>query len=77
MTLTTGSGAPLSHCVFDGTDYSNPDGDAQSLGRAILRGANAVVVMPESGLWPGEEYCFSVESRGVQASACFTVDDNA
>ncbi len=76
VTFTTG-GAPLAHCVFDGTDYSNPDANAQSLGRSILRSANAVVVMPRNGLWPGEEYCFTVESRGVEVSSCFTVDANA
>ena len=75
--FTTHDQQPVDHCVFDGTDYQNPDGNARSLGRSILDGANAVVVMPDQPLQPGEQYCFSVTSRGVTADACFTVDPNA
>lgn len=73
----THNGEPLPYCVFDGTDYSNPDSSARNLGRSILAGANAVVIMPETGLWPGEEYCFTVRSSGVTQDSCFTVDPNA
>lgn len=73
----TRNGESLPHCVFDGTDYANPDSNARSLGRSILAGASAVVIMPETGLWPGEEYCFTVRSNGVTQESCFTVDANA
>ena len=76
-TFTTGDQQPVDHCVFDGTDYKNPDGNARNLGRSILGGANAVVLMPDEPLLPGEQYCFSVTSRGVTTDACFTVDPNA
>ncbi len=71
------NGAPLTKCVFDGTNYSNPDSSSQSLGRQILKSANAVVVMPKAPLTPGETYCFSVNSRNESVSSCFTVDPNA
>ena len=75
--FTTFDQQPVDHCVFDGTDYKNPDSNARNLGRSILDGANAVVLMPDQPLQPGEQYCFSVTSRGVTADACFTVDPNA
>lgn len=75
--FTTFDQQPVDHCVFDGTDYANPDSNARNLGRSILDGANAVVLMPDQPLLPGERYCFSVTSRGVTADACFTVDQNA
>ena len=73
----THNGSTLSHCSFDGTTYANGDGSARSLARSILNGANAVVVMPEAPLAPGESYCFSVDSGNETVSSCFTVDANA
>ncbi|MGI9622394.1 MAG: hypothetical protein ACR2PK_06115, partial [Acidimicrobiales bacterium] len=73
----THDGQPIQHCVFDGSNYSNPDGSARSLGRSILNSANAVVLMPRQALDPGEEYCFTARSKGVTVGACFIVDPNA
>jgi hypothetical protein len=54
----------LSHCVFHESSYSNPDRSAQSLGRAILDSRDAIVLIPEEPLVPGNTYSVSIMVNG-------------
>ena len=65
-------GTQLDHCVFDGTDYINPDPGTQSLGRNVLEGRNAVVLMPRSPLSNGDTYDVSITSNGQTYAWSFT-----
>ena len=64
-------GTQLDHCVFDGTDYANPDPGTQSLGRNVLEGRHAVVLMPRSPLSNGDTYDVSITSGGQLYSWSF------
>ena len=66
-------GSPLDHCVFDGSDYDNPDSAAEDLGRNILSSRNAVVLMPRSKLLSGATYDVSITSGGQVFAWSFTV----
>ena len=57
-------GTPLDSCVFDGNTYTNPDAATQDLGRNVLGGRNAVVLMPRQPLASGETYDVSITSNG-------------
>ncbi len=63
----------LPHCVFDETDYTNPSSPDQTVGRAILGGKDAIVLIPRSPLAPGVEYTASVTSSGVKTVWTFTI----
>ncbi len=63
----------LPHCVFDGTSYTNPDSNAQDLGRAILNARDAVVLIPQSPLTPGSTYTVSITTNGSAYTWSFTV----
>lgn len=69
--LSDGSNLPL--CAFDWTSYVNPDPDAQSLGRAVLAGRNAVIVMALAPLEAGQSYRLRVTRGGVTAVSTFAV----
>jgi hypothetical protein len=66
------NGAALGHCVFDGTDYQNPDQGQENLGRAVLGGRNAIVLMPNAPLSSGETYDVSITSNGQTYAWSFT-----
>jgi hypothetical protein len=66
-------GTPLDHCVFDETSYSHPDGAQQSLGRAILDGRDAVVLIPRQPLTPGATYAVSITANGQTHTWSFAV----
>jgi hypothetical protein len=68
----TQNGAPIEHCVFDGTSYVNPDGGSQSVGRAILSGSNAIVVLPRNPLSAGSTYRVSITTNGRTYAWSFT-----
>jgi hypothetical protein len=70
--LTT-DGSPLEHCTFNETNYTNPDGSMQSLGRSVLNSRDAVVIIPRSPLTPGKTYLVSVTSNGQTYSWSFSV----
>ncbi len=54
----------LPHCVFSESTYFNPDRSAQSLGRAILDSRDAIVLIPENPLLPGNHYSVSITVNG-------------
>lgn len=58
-------GVELSHTIFDETSYVNPDASAQSLGRAILDSRDAIVLIPEMPLEPGETYSVEISANGT------------
>jgi uncharacterized protein YkwD len=64
---------PQTICVFDGNTYSNPDPNAQALGRAVLGARNAVVVLPLQRLFVGSRYTLTVTAAGVTSTSTFTV----
>ncbi|MGH7949250.1 MAG: CAP domain-containing protein, partial [Candidatus Binataceae bacterium] len=66
-------GKPLEHCVFDATDYRNPDVEQQQLARAILRGFGAVVLVPRDPLHSGAKYDVSITIGGQTYAWSFTV----
>lgn len=65
--------SPVDHCVFDETNYTNPDSGYQSLGRSVLGARDAVVVMPRNPLVTGHIYTVSVTSGGTVYSWSFLV----
>jgi hypothetical protein len=70
-------GAAVDHCTFDETSYSNPDPLAQSLGRGLLNGRDAVVIIPHNPLTPGSNYTVSITVNGTAYSWSFKVDASA
>ncbi|MGH2805785.1 MAG: CAP domain-containing protein, partial [Actinomycetota bacterium] len=75
FSLTDDQGNGLPACEYDGSNYRNPDAAAQELGRLLLAGNNAAVVVPRGPLVPGRTYTFSVTSNGVRSESTFTVTD--
>ena len=75
FSLTDDQGNGLPACQYDGSNYRNPSADAQQLGRLLLGGNNAAVVVPRAPLVPGQTYTFSVTSNGVRSESTFTVTD--
>jgi hypothetical protein len=66
------NGAAREHCVFDETNYTNPNGGQQSLGRSILNSRDAVVIMPRAPLVSGAEYTVSITTNGSTYTWSFT-----
>ena len=75
-TITSG-GSAVEHCVFDETSYSNPDGNMQSLGRSVLGGRDAIVLIARQSLTQGAMYTVSVTANGTKYTWSFTVSKNA
>lgn len=63
------------HCVFDETNYTNPDSSAQSLGRSILNSRDAIVIMPREPLVSGARYTVSITVNGTEYTWSFTALD--
>ncbi|MDX1436529.1 MAG: CAP domain-containing protein [Anaerolineales bacterium] len=68
------NGVPVEHCTFDETNYSNPNSGLQSLGRVLLNGGDAVVVLPRNPLTPGALYTVSITESGTTHTWSFRVD---
>jgi hypothetical protein len=66
------NGAARQHCVFDETNYANPNSSYQSLGRSILNSRDAIVIMPRAPLVPGAEYTVSITVNGSTYTWTFT-----
>jgi len=62
----------LEHCIFDETNYSNPNSGDQSLGRSVLNSRDAVVLIPRSPLTPGKTYTVSITANGQAYTWSFT-----
>lgn len=64
----------LPHCEFDGTNYSNAfDPALQTLGRQILSARDAVVLVPQQPLTPGQDYTASITASGRTTTWTFHV----
>lgn len=70
-------GVPIEHCTFDETNYNNPNSGYQSLGRGLLNGRDAVVMIPRYRLNPGSLYTVSVTNSGTTHTWSFRVDEGA
>lgn len=70
----TRDGAPVEHCLFDGSNYVNPDAALQDTGRAVLASRDAVVMMAKAPLAKGATYQASVTVNGEVIAWSFTVD---
>jgi len=68
----TRNGVAVDHCVFDETTYTNPDAQAQLLGRAVLGPRHAIVILPRAVLKPGA-YDASITTGGTTIAWHFTV----
>jgi hypothetical protein len=55
---------PLDACIFDETNYRNPDPWAEKTGRQILSHNNAVVILPRHPLAADETYTVQVAANG-------------
>ncbi|MBI1295872.1 hypothetical protein GC175_13035 [bacterium] len=55
---------PLEHCVFDETNYINPDPAQQDIARRILDSRDAIVLIPRQPLTPGATYTASITVNG-------------
>lgn len=68
---------PLPFCAYDGTSgpkgYTNPDLTQRAIGRAILGGAGAIVVIPAAPLEVGERYRAVVTAGTTTVRTTFTV----
>jgi hypothetical protein len=53
-------GQPLESCVFSEETYTNPDPSLQTLGRNILGGRDAIVLIPKLPLSAGKTYSASI-----------------
>ncbi len=71
------NGQPLEHCVYDGSNYANPDGAAQSLGRAVLAARGAVVLIPRQPLVAGVAYAAALTANGKMVAWSFSVSGAA
>lgn len=70
-------GTPLDHCVFDETSYVNPISYDQGIGRLILAGRDAIVVMPRDPLAAGQTYQVSITANGQTHSWSFSTASGA
>lgn len=66
-------GVPVERCVFDETNYTNPDGNQQRLGRQILNSRDAIVMIPRDPLSPGSRYTVSITVNGQTYTWTFFV----
>jgi hypothetical protein len=70
-------GTALEHCLFDETSYTNSDSSAQDLGRAILGGRDAIILIPRQPLTPGATYTVSISLASGTYTWSFSVADTA
>lgn len=64
---------PIPHCVFDETNYYNPQPYWQEAGRTILNNHDAVVMLPRSPLNVGSAYTATIVNGGETIEWSFTV----
>ena len=67
------NGAPVEHCVFDETTYTNADASMQSLGRSVLGSHDAIVLVPRAPLEKGQAYTASITTNNVTYTWTFGV----
>lgn len=67
-----GTPGALATCPFSELTYTNPDGGNQSLGRAVLAGRHAIVVMPQA-VFTDSTYRLTVNNVGTITTIIFGV----
>jgi hypothetical protein len=67
---------PLAHCMINETNYSNPNASYQSLGRAVLGGRDAIVIIPRNPLASGASYTVSITNNGATHTWTFSVSSS-
>ena len=70
-------GNQLPSCIYDETNYVNPDSSMQWTGRIVLNNRDAVVVMPRDPLTPGKSYTVEITTSEGTFSWSFTVSPDA
>lgn len=63
-TLTV-NGKLVPHCIFDETTYRNRDAGEQSVGRMILDGRDAIVMLPRKPFPPGATVTVAISANGT------------
>jgi len=63
--LTDAGGQALPHCTFNQTNYRNPAGGQQTIGRNVLAARSAIIVMPRSPLAPNTRYTVTIVANGA------------
>ncbi len=66
-------GIELEHCIFDETNYYNPDASQQNLGRIIMDQRDAIVLIPRAPLDAGATYVVSITVNGQTYTWSFHV----
>lgn len=69
----TQAGLPLEHCLFDENSYINPDPAAQNLGRLVLSGRDAIVLIPQQPLNPATSYTVTITANGQNYQWTFLI----
>jgi hypothetical protein len=69
-------GVALEHCAYDETSYTHPDPNAQYLGRSILGGRDAIILIPRDPLEPGATYTASILADGYTHTWTFTANSS-
>ncbi len=72
-TYFAANGVPLEHCVFDQTNYVNPNPAFQSLARAVLAARSAVILIPRAPLQAGVTYTAAITANGQTHTWSFSV----
>ena len=54
----------IDSCLFDETSYTNPDAYAQKIGRQILNGSDAIVIIPYKPLAADQTYTAQITTNG-------------
>jgi len=71
------NGVQLDSCIFDETNYVNPNSAMQYTGRIVLNNRDAVVIMPRDPLVAGKTYFVEVTTVSTTTSWSFLVDSDA
>jgi hypothetical protein len=71
-TLSDGNNQ-LESCLFDETNYYNPNPDLQNTGRIVLNNRDAIVIMPRQPLITGEVYTVSISTNDSTITWSFSV----
>jgi hypothetical protein len=66
------NGKPVETCMFNETNFSNPNPTEQSIGRSILNERDAIVLMPQNPLIINSIYLVEIEVDGELHSWAFT-----
>ncbi len=75
-TLTV-NGKLVPHCIFTEISYRHPDDNIQAIGRLILDGRDAIVLLPRKPLSPGAAIRVAIAANGSVHKWDFEVTEDA